>query len=239
LKKKGRFWHGIIIKGGIMEFDDIGIQYYRLLRHYNFAIKNSDPISFLDLSHVLRIWVDMKSNIDNLLKNDYPSIRFKNPRKSKKVDKILKGSKYRFLPLASGVDSPGVQIKGFHFIDRALTPDEVKKLYDAGPPELKTTNISFSEWLSSGIYKVPDLENDGLELSISREILIKRVANLLGASHPQGTDIGQTNENRFDKYIVDLHSMKLADGFPATYYQLLEIAKDILDTLKTIFMKPE
>jgi hypothetical protein len=154
------------------------------------------------------------------------------------VDKVLKGSKYKFLPLASGVDSPGVQIKGIHIIDRALTPEEVKKLYDAGPPELKTTNISFSEWLGSGIYKVPDSENDGIELAISREMLIKRVANLLGASHPIGTDDGSAGENRFDKYIADLHNIRLAGKNPATYYQLMEIAKDILNTLKTIFLKP-
>ncbi len=222
-----------------MEFDDIGIQYYRLLRHYNFALKNADPISFLDLSHSLRIWVDMKSEIDNLLLSKDPSIRFKNPESSKKVEKILKGSKFTFLPLASGIESPGIQVKGIRVINRALSPDEVKELYEAGPTILKTTTLNFSEWISSGIYKVPDTENDGLELSISREMLIKRVANILGASHPQGTDNEDARENRFDKYIVDLHNMKLANGYPATYYQLLEIAKDILNSLKTIFMVPE
>jgi len=222
-----------------MEFEDISIQYFRLRRHFDAALKESDPISFLDLSHSLRIWVDMKSEIDSILKNNYPAIRFKNPTKSKIVDKILKGSKYKFLPLASGVNSPGVQVKGLFMVNRVLTPDERKKLYEAGPPELKTTNISFSEWLGSGIYKVSDADNDGNELQISRAMLIKRAANFLGASHPKGTDDGLAGENRFDKFIADLHNTSLAGDFPATYYQLIEIAKDILNTLELIFIKPE
>ena len=40
-------------------------------------------------------------------------------------------------------------------------------------------------------------------ITISREIMIKRVANILGASHPQGTEFSEDTENRFDSYIKE------------------------------------
>jgi len=67
--------------------------------------------------------------------------------------------------------------------------------------------------------------------------MIKRVANILGASHPQGTEFSEDTENRFDSYIKELHQLKIADGYPATYYQLLEISQEILDKVKIIFEK--
>jgi hypothetical protein len=65
----------------------------------------------------------------------------------------------------------------------------------------------------------------------------KRIARVpyepsaLGASHPQGLEDGSEMENRFDAYIAELNGLEIA-GYPANYYQLLEIAADILTTLK-------
>jgi len=120
-------------------------------------------------------------------------------------------------------------------INRALTPDEIKKLYEAGPPQIQKSKMTFSEWLASGIYKVPSSDSAHPELLISREILIKRIANILGASHPQGTEQSDETENRFDTYVKELHTLNVADGYPATYYQLLEIAKGILQTTGVLF----
>src|SRR2546423_7720220 len=49
-----------------MDTEHIKLQYDRLGRHHSAALKDKDPISFLDLSHALRIWVDMKSSVDAL-----------------------------------------------------------------------------------------------------------------------------------------------------------------------------
>ena len=126
-------------------------------------------------------------------------------------------------------------MKGIHIINRALTPDEVKKMYEAGPPQVQKKKITFSEWLASGVYKVPSSDSAHPELFISREILIKRIANILGASHPQGTKQSEEAENKFDPYVKELHMLNIANGYPATYYQLLEIAKGILQTIKVLF----
>lgn len=133
------------------------------------------------------------------------------------------------------MESPGVEIKGMSVIDRALSPQEIKKLCEAGPPVAQKSKLSFSEWLASGVYEVPSGEEQHPHLTISREILIKRVANILGASHPAGIEAADSGENRFDPYVLDLHGVQLADGYPATYYQLLEIANDILENTKCLF----
>ena len=65
--------------------------------------------------------------------------------------------------------------------------------------------------------------------------MLKRVANILGASHPAGNEIGEEADNRFDIYIFDLHKIMIANRYPATHYQLLEIAKDILEKTKYLF----
>ena len=69
---------------------------------------------------------------------------------------------------------------------------------------------------------------------MSREIIIKRVANALGASHPAGMEDSDPQENRFDQHIQDLHAIHLADGYPTTYYQLLEIAGEVLARTKCL-----
>jgi len=62
-------------------------------------------------------------------------------------------------------------------------------------------------------------------------MLIKRVANFLGASHPAGMESSRKFENRFDPYIRELHEIYILDGIKLTYYQLLEIADQIIGVL--------
>jgi hypothetical protein len=93
--------------------------------------------------------------------------------------------------------------------------------------------MDFIAWLGAGVYEVPTSDPAHRHIQLSREILIKRTANILGASHPAGMEDGDT-ENRFDPYIKDLHRLVLADGYPATYYQLLEFSKDIIDAFRPL-----
>lgn len=219
-----------------MEIEHIKLQYDRLQRHYNAALKEKDAISFLDFSHALRVWVEMKHNIDAHAKEKKVTFEFKSFVIQKPIKDILKGSKYTYLPLASGVPSPGVEITGFRRTNRAFSPEELKKIVEAGPPIPEKNELTYSQWIASGIYDVPSEDPKHPKISISREILIKRVANILGASHPQGTEDGDQGENKFDKYIKELHSIVIGEGYPATYYQLLEIGKDILDSVPKIFI---
>lgn len=217
-----------------MNIEHIKLQYERLERHYKGALEPQDQVSFLDLSHVLRIWAEMKMAIDEIATARGITLGLKNFVRGKERKNIVRGSKYIYLPLASGVSSPAVQVKGVGFVNRALSPEEIKKLYEAGPPMASSTSLTFSQWLASGIYDVSSTNAAHPTLTISREILIKRVANILGASHPQGTDYSDETENRFDPHVRELHQISVAGGYPATYYQLLETAQDILHGVKVL-----
>ncbi|OGX27549.1 MAG: hypothetical protein A3D10_03475 [Omnitrophica WOR_2 bacterium RIFCSPHIGHO2_02_FULL_48_11] len=219
----------------MMNIAQIKIQYDRLERHYSAALKEKDPISFLDLSHTLRIWVDMKSFVDDLTRDKKITLELGNPVTPSVIKEIFKGSRYTFLLLASGVQSPGVETRALRITKRALSSEEIKRIAAAGPPTARSTQLSFSEWLGSGVYGVPSSDEKHPRLELSRLILIKRIANILGASHPAGTEEAEATENKFDVYITDLHNVHIANGYPATYYQLLEIAKDILVGTKCLF----
>lgn len=166
-----------------MDIEQVRLQYDRLNRHYQGAL-GKDPISFLDFSHTLRVWVDMKALIDTLAQSQGIEFNLKNLILTKELQKNLKSSKYKYLPLASQVPSPDVKVIGFTMTNRALTPDEIKKRYEAGPSKVQKTKLTFSQWLASGIYDVPSEDIQHPKITISRESLIKRVANILGASHP-------------------------------------------------------
>jgi len=76
------------------------------------------------------------------------------------------------------------------------------------------------------VLKTTDASNN--RIGVSREIIIKRVANMLGASHAAGTDDNNEKENRFDPFVRELHKFKVANGIPLTHYQLIEIAGVII-----------
>ena len=158
-----------------MTLEHIKLQYDRLERHHKQALNTQDLISFLDLSHSLRIWVDMKNKIDELVEEQEIKLKLNNIVKNKALKKILKGATHRYLPIGNGVDSPNVQIKGIQIIDRALNADEVKKLYEAGPPKMQNSNLTFGRWLNSSIYEVPSHEEVHPHITISREIMIKEL----------------------------------------------------------------
>jgi len=120
-------------------------------------------------------------------------------------------------------------------INGTLTDEQIEKLFQIPDPVAQPTKLTFSEWLASGLIEVPSGNQMPPNIKISREILIKRVANILGASHPVGTEIAEATENKFDPYVLDLHRIQLANGYPATYYQLLEIANDIVVAVKCLF----
>jgi len=82
-----------------VDITNIKLQYNRLVRHHSAALKDKDPISFLDLSHALRIWVDMKGLVDTIAKENGVSLGLTNPLVSKDLKRLLKGRTYTHLPL--------------------------------------------------------------------------------------------------------------------------------------------
>lgn len=211
-----------------MHIEHLHLQYDRLARHYEAALAAKDEISFLDLAHSLRIWVDMKAEVTRMAQERGFDLALRHHTPPKYIKQSLRGATHTYIPLASGVESPGVQVMGLRCTNRALTPEEIKKRAAMGPPLAQVSKMSFAEWLAAGVLEVPSGDSAHPHLQLSREMVIKRVANALGASHPAGMEDNDPLENRFDQYIQELHCLKIADGYPVTYCQLLEIAGELL-----------
>jgi hypothetical protein len=212
----------------VIDIEHIKLQFARLSRHTENATSKFDPITYLDLAHCLRIWVDMKSDIDRNLELLKVTPQFNVFSPDKKIKSALRGSKYVAITGGSRVTGAG-KIDGFVFTDKVISDDDVEKILKMGPP-------TFTQWLGSEIIvtnvSLPDQQP---RLGISIEMLIKRVASFFGASHPMGMESSQEVENKFDPHIQALNEIKIFGNIPSTYYQLLQIAQTITETLKPVF----
>jgi len=215
----------------------MALQLGRLERHTISAAKVSaqadDTIALMDMTHVLRIWVDMKSDVDDFLATISPYPAFKNPEYTKDLKRLLKRHKHFRLQTTGGAHTTDGQIEGFTWFQKPLSDDELETIRKAGPPRTRSTSLTFSEWLGSEILVYVDPSANPPRMGISREVLVRRIANVLGPSHPAGTDIGMEHENPSDANIRGLERMSLL-GIPAASILLLEMAQQIIDTLKPV-----
>lgn len=136
------------------------------------------------------------------------------------------------LPIGAGTAEGRLQ--GLMMTDRVLTDAEVEKIMRMGPPTAGSTELTFSQWLGGEIIETTEIPSGG-RLGISREMLIRRVANFLGASHPAGMETSTEFENRFDPHIRSLHEIRVLSNIRLTYYELLEIVEQIIETLAPFF----
>ena len=95
-----------------MELAHIHLQYDRLKRHHQLALAGGDEIAFLDLAHALRIWVELKASVSAVAKAHGIFLGLPHHTPPKFIKRSLQGATHISMPLASGVESPGVQIQG-------------------------------------------------------------------------------------------------------------------------------
>jgi transposase len=92
------------------------------------------------------------------------------------------------------------------------------------------TRCKFMEWMSTEAVRLSyydSIKGTQVILAISRELMIKRVANTWDGSHPSVASDADI-DNTFDAPIRHLLQFKVA-GLPLPYYLLLKVARDILD----------
>ena len=236
-------------------------QFERLKRHYNSALYTYDSISLLDLVHTLRIWTELKNEISAL---DFPNISkpmFSSAAPVKTIKKITKGEDYVWVGFGSTsvttyasngeiffcpyfenkmkatiggrfrkLENNGLSIQSVHFCKTDIDEEYLKK------DSLSIQNISktkFDHWLGTEAARIYYRNQSNL-VSISREMLIKRLANTLNASHPQKENTG-LDSNIFDEHISYLLSFTCG-GLPLPYFIALKIAQDIIDVMPKVFM---
>ena len=223
-----------------------------LRRHYEAAVRTYDQVAFLDLSHTLRIWVELKQPLVKLAPAFSTTISFKTGLPAKKVLKAARGHRYVFCYMPGGVityaanghiasapemdpkagdftsggsikvGSDHVWLNKFCVVSTAFDQPLIKAL------EAETqTRCNYQQWLGAEAVRLcyPDANEDLKAVSISREMIVKRVANTLDGSHPSAS--GGETDNTFD---VPVHHLLqyFVGGLPLPYFILLKIAQDIL-----------
>src|SRR6266478_175074 len=138
-----------------MNLHHLHLQYDRLARHHESALRTGDEISFLDLAHTLRVWVDMKATVTRIAADKNVDLALSHHTPSKFIKQSLHGATHTYLQLAKGVVVSGVRVSGYRETNRALTPEEIKKRAAAGPPVGIPSKMTFSEWIATGVLEVP------------------------------------------------------------------------------------
>jgi hypothetical protein len=232
----------------------------RLRRHYDVAVHTYDHVSLLDLSHSLRMWVDLKNSINDVAPRFKTTHSFVTASPSRKIMKAVRGQRFVFAFMPGGVIGYGNNGGGAFkdeddYYDKEgifqkeitcsiiATPKEdgamvisnfciVNRALDNGLDirSGKTTRCNFIQWLGSDAVRMsyPTLNGSLESLSITREMIVRRMANNFDGSHPSITTDRDSYDNKFDKPIRSLLHFHLSGGLPLPYFILLKIAQDIL-----------
>ena len=249
----------------------------RLQRQYDICFRGFDRPAFKDLAHILRVWVDMRKEVDFYLRTNRPATKFMSYSLNPPLNRYYSDRPYFIIVFPRGVFVSGNDIRP-GFTDNAsptglgsgLHIDSTQKMIlstfdymrndypdrdsthrvryvlvvnagmngeittpDIGKLEnlISYQKVGFGSWLDSLALRIRGvvLANNSYHLlDITRETLIRRVANSLGASHPAG---GYTVTDVNDPILKEMLGYTI-HRVPIPYIALLKIAQDILDAFK-------
>jgi hypothetical protein len=237
-----------------IDFNNLIINYKRLQRHYDINLKSYDEIALLDLSHVLRIWMEMAESVQSyLIYCDKDKIvRFPSYSLSKKLAKYIAGKEHIIAGTCGGVITSSANenlilvpekptdsiLKSFNFMiqtDGRIQIADIAIVHDKNEgPEVHTlikngfiiNRSYYGHWLNCEIVRISYKADSGIveRRIIPRHILVKRVANILGGSHAVSDTF---SGNYFDIAVRKLLDTRFG-GLPVPYFLILKTAQDIL-----------
>ena len=239
---------------------DYKLQLERLKRHYLASNNYFDLISFLDLSHTLRLWTEVKDGVMQA----YNDPVFKKGILTRATKRILAGSEYTYSFLPDGVTTSAnktgevrernilhgpstdkysvatllksekngdLTIAQFLMVYRVLSPEEVKTLSDESK-KVPIQHVDYTAYMASPAIHFQFSGHDPKH--ISNEELIKRIANEYEASHADLNDTKFDLSNVFSDPVKKLMKYGCAQ-LPLPYFVLLHIAKNIIDNFEGKF----
>lgn len=238
--------------GNAEDLQTAKLQFQRLRRHYEISLDSNDKIALLDLSNTLRIWVQMKQSLLRVAPKLATSIAFKSASPSRQLMRVASGVEHIlcYMPgstktraatdaLANGPSVAGdFQLaigfmrdsEGFsHFRRFAFIHSTDGNGPTAGLDQEDVSRLNFPNWLGAEAAKVGLKNADGklIRYSLTREIIINRVANTLDGSH---SSIDNESDNRFDPAVRRLLEYS-AGGITLPYFILMKIAQDMLEII--------
>jgi hypothetical protein len=227
----------------------------RLRRHYQFAVRTHDTIALLDLSHSLRVWAELKMALPRIAPVFGKTLAFKTAIPPKKAMRAARDKQHVFSYMPGGVvtyassgqvlslpemSGPGkacsvgasvkvmpdgsLVMKNYYFVS-GVSGEQLAKSLNAEDQ----TRCNYPQWMGAEAVRLCYLSDTGAlrKLSISREMIVKRVANTMDGSHPSAAGSPTDGENSFDEAVHHLLQYTIG-GLPLPYFILLKIAQDIL-----------
>lgn len=237
----------------------------RLRRHYEVAERTYDAVTFLDLSHSLRVWAELKMVLPTIAPDFGRTLAFKTAIPAKKVMRSVRDKRFVFAYMPDGVvthasngqiaSSPqmgdadssfslgaaiksntdgSIEMKNYSFVSIVLEPPMVNMLEAS---DQKRCN--YPQWMGAEAVRLsyPSESGELKTLSISREMIIKRVANTMDGSHPSAAGSLNDGENSFDEAVHHLLQYQMG-GLPLPYFILLKIAQDIVSIAPRLLSSP-
>lgn len=191
----------------------------RLHRHFLECQAKFDDISLQDLAHSFRVITEIKPQIERLTAGH----QFDQYKISKQYRRAIADAPFILTPGGSMVEIEGMKSSAPGLILKALSPDEAKFLSSPNHfwPHKK---MGFSAWMAGEV--ILWRQRLGGEIkSFTRERLIKRVSNYLGASHAFAPEKEETkDEDQLLLWMLGFHALDR----PYPYFVLMQIASELL-----------
>lgn len=229
----------------------------RLRRHYESAVQTYDHVSLLDLSHALRMMAGLRTQMPVIAPNSAKTIAFKNGTPPKPLLRKIGQHPFVYAAMPGGTAtfaSNGQLLGGqghqlvdgdFNISGRfMLRPDGAwivqEILIVAGAPDLASHNDhasvtrgNFNQWLDGEAVRGRRQNPDGsmTDFRITKEQVIRRVANAMDGSHPAGLEGSPAGTEGVDATVKHLMGL-FVGGLPLPYFLLLKAADDILTVAK-------
>jgi len=199
------------------------LQLRRLQRHLVACQQHFDDVSLQDLAHSLRVITEMKDVLDGAVSE--PS--FTHSRISKQWKRAIGSAPFILAPGGRMIDIEGVSGGAPGIIWKGMSAEDVRRT--CSPQHVwPTKKLCFSDWIAAEVLLWRVREGEDMK-SFTRERLIKRVSNFLGASH--AFDPNSADRNPEDDILLWLVSSFSSANRPFPYFLLMLIAHEILEVM--------
>jgi len=217
------------------------------------AVNTYDHVSLLDLAHTLRVWADARTLVTKEAPAFARSVRFKACSPSRKASNTLRTREHVYCLFVDGVVTYASQGEITGLLDRTRDRGDFEvtaKFKRTGQTGLEVAfyaywapgidmpiaelfrdqgvkRCTFTQWLDSRtVVGVLPAERGLVPFSLTREKLIRRVANELEASHPEGMEVPPhaREASRATRYLLG----HVVAGLPLPYLLLLKDAQELL-----------
>jgi hypothetical protein len=180
-----------------------------------------DDVALHDLAHSLRILTEMNAVLDSAA----PQPSFYQSRMSKQWKRAIGDAAFILAPGLRMIDIEGLRGGAPGIIWKALSPDDARRT--TSPNHVwPTKKLVFSDWMAAEVLFWRARAGEDMK-SFTRERLIKRIANFLGASH--AFDPNSPDRKPEDELLLWLVSSFSSSNRPFPYFLLMLIAHEILE----------